>query len=294
MKNKHKNKERILVAPEDIPKELYARLKQYSTVKINSDTVTLLVQYTPFIERIVSLRNNFPVPKLSLQKDKIKPKVPPLNRRKPRNLSLSSCYFRPDPQSKWFNSLPLKRQLNLEKEIDKILKDLNLPLTFDWQNWLINYILYRNENVALPLYNFEPLTSSPKTPLTTEEKRVIRKLIKFRKRLGNIIGNDELGEEILRRKRKEYQKSLKTKNKLRPRRRINRDIKIVTRKKEKIKEIDTVTRKSFTRKETDQDIVVEVWPNTFGEERKQGQIVRKAREYFKEAQLKRFYRKRKT
>ncbi len=273
---------------EDISRELYNRLRKYSTVKINSDTVTLLVQYAPFIERIASLRNNFPVPKLSSREDKIKPGVPLLNRKRPSNLSLSSYYFRPDPQSKWFNSLSLKKQVNLEKEIDKILKDFNLPLTFDWRNWLIKYIFYGNKKIALPLYNFEPLTSSPKAPLTTEEKRVIPKLIKLRRRLSNIINNDELGKEILKIKHREYQKALNTKNKLRPHRKIDRDIKIVTRGKGKVTETDMVTGESSIKKETDQDIVAEVWPNTFGGEEQQGQIVRKARENLKKAQIKRF------
>lgn len=252
MRNKNKNKERILVPPEYIPKELYERLKKYSTVKINSDNVKLLINYSPFIERITALRKKFQTPELSHQKDKEKPKNSPLVRKKPRDISFLSCDFRPNPQSKWFNSLSINQQISLEAEIDQVLQGFNLPLAFDWRVWLTFYILYNDESLYSPLYNFEPVIPFAKAPLTTDEKKALRQVIKFRKKgVFGLNNNKQLLQVIL----KEYNKALKTKNKRRPLRNIDKGIKSLETKDG----YDYVDRKPY--RKTDKDLVAEIWGN---------------------------------
>lgn len=296
MTNKHKNKTkvRILVPPEDIPKELYDRLKKYCAVKINSDNIKLLTHYPPFIKRVTLLRKKFPVPKLSFQKDRIKTKNPPLTRIKPKNLSASSCDFRPDPQSKWFNSLPTREQIKLEKEIDLLLKAFNLPITFDWRAWLTFYLLYNDENLYRPLYNFEPLIPSPRAPLTTDEKRVLRQVIKFRKRGDFSLDNET---NLLSAIQREYARALKTKNKLKSLKNIGvalKDIKLRKKKGEIYK--DDSADDSY--RISPLDLIGRIWEEVEDisekADRKRYQCLRKIRERFKKTQMERFHRKRKT
>ena len=296
MQNKYKNKtkERILVPPEDIPNELYQRLRRYSTVKINSDNVKLLINYPSFTERIAHLRNSFSIPRLSRQKDKIKPENPSLNRKIPRNLPASSCYFRPDPQSRWFNSLQIKQQISLEEEIDQVLQEFNRPLTFDWRVWLIFYLLYNNEKLYRPLYNFEPLIPSPKAPLTTDEKRALRKVIKFRKKGGFGLNNNK---KMLKKILKEYKKALKTKNELRP----LRNIELAIRDIELREEIGEIYKDDFVEDSyriAPLDLVGKIWKEVKDTSKKADlkryQNLRKIRERFEKSQAERLSRKKKN
>lgn len=280
MKNKNKNKIRILVPPEDIPKELCERLKKYSTVKINSDNVKLLINYPPFIEKITSLRNNFPVPKLSRQKDRIKTENPPLTRVKSKNLSILHCDFRPDPQLRWFNSLSIKEQVRLETEIDQVLQEFSLPLSFDWRTWLIFYLLYNDEALYLPLYNFEPVIPFPKTPLTTDEKRALRQMIKFRKKGAfGLDDNKKLLQAIL----KEYKKAFKTKNRKRSLKNIEKGIKSL----EKKDAFDYADWKPY--RKTDRDLIAEIWEDADSLDEINQLLPKlwKIRERFKKAQIQR-------
>jgi len=289
MKNKYKNKiqRRILVPIEDVPQELYNRLKKYSTVKINADTVKLLINFPPFIEKITSLRDSFPIPKLSRQTDKVKTKNLSLNRKKLKNFTLFSCNFRPDPESKWFSSLSVGRQIKLEKEIDLLLQIFYQPLAFDWRAWLILYLLYNDEMLYFPLYNFEPVIPFPKASLTTDEKKALGRVIKFRKKGAfGLDNNKQLLKEVL----EQYKKALNTINKRRSLRNIEKGIKSIEKKDGYF---DYTDSKPY--RKTDKDIVSEIWEDANSSDEVNSLLPRlwKIRERLKEAQIQRLKKNRK-
>ena len=239
-----------------------ADTKYFGTRKeLNQEQLAYLKDDVEFKKEVKDIKKNIKVPKLYPDKD------------------VESFEYENyiDAESFWLRNQDKSIQDEFEKRIKSLLNSYGLPIGFyDWLQYLVLY----GEPPWIPNYNLELLNdimNNPeelqRIPLTTQEKRYVRKIAKDNL---NIKGRPT-------KKIQQFYKSLllaiaQSKNTKRRFRSLKTAVK-TTKLGEEVSEYDSIENKKITRKITSLDLATIIFKDTTGSK---SQVVRKQKQRLKD------------